>query len=102
MKSHTWMWMTVGFLFALTIPVGVTAQNNPSQDNKHKHQRYKLIDMGTFGGPQSYFIFIGARSLSSSGIAAGAADTSGRLTFPPKRTGFRRHAPGETYARRED
>ena len=52
MKPRTWMWMPVVYLFAvLAVPVGMAAQNNPSPDHKTKHQKYKLIDMGTFGGP---------------------------------------------------
>jgi probable HAF family extracellular repeat protein len=52
MKSRTWMWTTAVYLFAaLTVPVGMAAQDNPSQDHKPKHHQYKLYDLGTFGGP---------------------------------------------------
>ena len=55
MKSRTWMWTTVVYLFAaLAMPVGMAAQDNPSQDHKPKHHQYKLIDLGTFGGPTSF------------------------------------------------
>jgi probable HAF family extracellular repeat protein len=55
MKSRTWMWTTVVYLFAaLAMPVGMAAQDNPSQDHKSKHHQYKLIDLGTFGGTNSY------------------------------------------------
>src|SRR5271167_4486596 len=55
MKPRTWMWMPVVSLFAvLAMPVGMAAQDNPSQDHKPKHQKYKLIDLGTFGGPNSF------------------------------------------------
>jgi len=54
MKSRTWMWSTAMCLFAaLVIPVGMAAQDSPSQEHKPKHHQYKLIDMGTFGGPAS-------------------------------------------------
>ena len=33
MKSRTWMWTAVVYLFAtLAVTVGLAAQNNPSQD----------------------------------------------------------------------
>jgi probable HAF family extracellular repeat protein len=54
MKSRVWMWMTVVYLFAgLAMRVGMAAQDNPSQDHKSKHHQYKLIELGTFGGPSS-------------------------------------------------
>jgi len=55
MKSHTWKWMIALSLFAaLAMPVGMAAQNNSSQNPKPKHKKYKLYDLGTFGGPGSF------------------------------------------------
>lgn len=79
MKSRTWMWMTPVYLFAvLAMPIWTAAQDNPSPDNKPKHKQYKLIDVGTFGGPASYASAdnFGGRTLNNGGIAAGYADTS--------------------------
>jgi probable HAF family extracellular repeat protein len=79
MKSRTWMWTTIVYLFAaLAMPVGMAAQSNPSPDNQHKHHQYKLIDMGTFGGPNSYGSAAGAGSqiIDGEGVVTGFADTS--------------------------
>jgi len=54
-------------LAASTIPVRLAAQ---------EHHRYKLIDMGTLGGPQSYTYGEDAQSLNASGTVVGQADTS--------------------------
>lgn len=51
MKSGTLTRITAIELFvALAIPVGLAAQNH--QQNKQQ-PRYELIDIGTFGGPDS-------------------------------------------------
>ena len=78
MKSRTWMWTTVVSLFAaLAMPVGMAGQDNPSQDHKTKHHTYKLIDMGTFGGPNSFFFSQPVvQSVNNRGTVVGAADTS--------------------------
>jgi|HubBroStandDraft_4_1064222.scaffolds.fasta_scaffold00555_10 probable HAF family extracellular repeat protein len=79
MKSRTWMWTTVVYLFAaLAMQVGMAAQGNPSQEHKHKHHQYRLIILGTFGGPQSYLT--AGSVLTPSGTAMGWADTP--LTDP--------------------
>ena len=76
MKSPTWMWMTVVYLFAaLAIPVGMAARDNPSQNHNNKHHQYKVNDLGTLGGPQS-IIFGLTRPLSTQGVVTGCADTS--------------------------
>jgi hypothetical protein len=56
MKPSTCMWMPVVSVFAvLAMSIGMTAQDNASPDYKPKHHQYKLIDLGTFGGPDSLF-----------------------------------------------
>jgi hypothetical protein len=65
---------TVTLFAALTIPLQLAAQDN--QDHKHKHHHYKLIDLGTLGGPQSFSFFGDAQSLNNRGMAVGQADTS--------------------------
>jgi hypothetical protein len=70
MKSGTLILVTAVTLFAaLAIPVRLAAQD--SQDHKHKHHHYKLIDMGTFGGPNSSF-----PSLNRRGVVVGWSATS--------------------------
>jgi probable HAF family extracellular repeat protein len=55
MKSRTLTCITAIALFAvLAIPVRLVAQDD--RDHQHKHHHYKLIDMGTFGGPESYIL----------------------------------------------
>ena len=78
MKSRTWMWMTVASLFAaLAITVGMAAQDNPSQDHKPRRHQYRLIDIGTLGGPASYVSYggVGTTFLNNSGTVAGYGDT---------------------------
>jgi probable HAF family extracellular repeat protein len=60
-----------------------------ASDNMPKHHHYKLIDIGTFGGPQSY-VNPGsgnetgnyAMVLNNAGAVAGSADTSTPDPFP--------------------
>ncbi len=60
---------------ALVMPLCMAAQDNPSQGLKPKHQKYRLIDLGTFGGPASSFPNLN-HILNNQGVAAGGADTS--------------------------
>ena len=70
----------LALLTALLIPVQVAAENN--QDGS-KHHHYKLIDMGTFGGPQSYVpvdeLLSTGLELNNSGVFVGFADTATRI-----------------------
>jgi len=69
---------------ALVIPATLFAQSN--QDNP-KHHHYKVIDMGTLGGPRSYvngFIFMGpVQNLNNQGTLAGWANTPSRDPYGP-------------------
>ena len=64
----------MALLGALAIPVSLAAQEHPAA------QHYKLIDLGTFGGPASAFN-IGSMAINSHGVAVGAAETS--VSDPP-------------------
>jgi probable HAF family extracellular repeat protein len=73
MKSRPLTCITVMTLFAaLAIPAQLAAQ----------HTRYKFIDLGTFGGSGSYFIFTSS-TLSKEGVATGTADTSTLDPYAP-------------------
>jgi probable HAF family extracellular repeat protein len=57
-------------------PTAMAAQDSPSQDHKSKHRQYRLIDMGTLGGPNSFFNGTPPPMINNEGVAAGEADTS--------------------------
>src|ERR1700751_1042865 len=82
MKSKTLASFTMMTLFAtLAIPVGLSGQK---QNDEPKHHHYKLIDLGTFGGPNSGFTenFLdldggaAVQVLSNQGTVMAGADTS--------------------------
>src|SRR5580704_3489753 len=76
MKFKKWTSVVaVSLLAVLAMPVWMAAQDSPSQDHKPKHRQYKLTDMGTFGGPNSAFVGVGAHSINNRGMATGGADT---------------------------
>lgn len=61
---------------ALATPFWLDAQQQ--EQHAKEHNRYKLIDLGTIGGPASYFSAagLGARVLNNRGDVAGYADTA--------------------------
>jgi len=76
MKFKVSMWMTIVALFtAVTMPVSLAAQDKAKQDQPPKHHHYKLIDLGTLGGPGSFPVG-GSRDINLSGLATAEADTS--------------------------
>src|SRR5437660_12681675 len=80
MKPGTLAFIT-GFIFLLTLalPVPLAAQ----------HTKYKLIDLGTFGGPASLIAPSSggpqnpARALTSRGVVVGQAETATPDPFSP-------------------
>ena len=73
------------------LAVLLVAQDN--QDPKHKHHHYKLVDIGTFGGPLSY-LTTDSQVLTNYGSLVGWADTatpeSNRFCYSPG-DGFASH-----------
>ena len=79
MKCRIWMWMTAVCLFAaLATPAWITAQDNNSQENRHRYHQYKLVDVGTLGGPASYYSAagVGSQILNNAGTVIGYGDTA--------------------------
>jgi probable HAF family extracellular repeat protein len=82
MKSKTLTCITAMMLFAaLALPVRLDSQDN--RDHRHKHHHYKLIDMGTFGGPQSSNFPLFAGTLNKRGVTIGWSATPTPMTIPP-------------------
>jgi probable HAF family extracellular repeat protein len=73
MKSEKGMCITtIALLAVLAMPVQLAAQKKKDH-NQHHH--YKLIDLGTLGGPNSSVLF-GLRVLDNRGTVVGGAETS--------------------------
>jgi len=80
MNSKTWTRIVALTLFAaLALPLQLAAQD---KQDKHNHHHYQFIDLGTFGGPVSYFANGFDGILNSRGTAVGWADTSTPDPFP--------------------
>jgi probable HAF family extracellular repeat protein len=84
MKSDRLMWIAAVAVFAvLAIPRSLAAQDNGAKVNKpEQHHHYHLIDLGTFGGPTSYFSNGADGILNSRGTAVGWSDTSTPDPYP--------------------
>jgi probable HAF family extracellular repeat protein len=68
-----------------TLPPSLSTLHSSSKTNNADHARYKVIDLGSLGGPQEYFnahalgsAYGTARVLTDSAVAAGWADTRER------------------------
>jgi probable HAF family extracellular repeat protein len=66
--------------------LGLAQEQTAPLPKKHQHHRYRLLDLGTFGGPQSYvpdgLDLTDTRILNNSGLVVGWADTSRPDPFP--------------------
>ena len=78
MKSRKMTLLTIATLFAiLNFPLRLAGQDiQAPEDNHHKHRYYKLVDLGTLGGPISHGSVNGGgfRLLNDSGLVASYAD----------------------------
>ena len=78
-KNLTMCITALTLLAALAVPVQLAAQEDHSEA-EHRHHHYKLIDMGTFGGSESYispYFYSGPfQVLNNAGTFASWADTS--------------------------
>ena len=84
MKPRTWMWMpVVSLIAALAMPVGIVAQDNSMQNPKPKHHIYKVIDLGTFGGPNSFVNGPTVPIMGNNGTYAGEAETATPDPYAP-------------------
>jgi probable HAF family extracellular repeat protein len=67
--------LTMTVLAVMAMPAGVLAQDAPST-LRTAHHHYKLIDLGTLGGPISFFAYPGSLNINSHGTAIAEAETS--------------------------
>ena len=77
MNSRTWVGIIATTVFALATVVSLAGQGN--QTSAHQYHHYQLVDVGTFGGPQSFLNLPGLPApgvLNNRGQIAGTADTS--------------------------
>jgi probable HAF family extracellular repeat protein len=84
MKSETRIcFIMVALCFALAFSARLPAQEQTeNQEHQREHRRFKLVEIGTFGGPNSYFTSISGRSVNNHGVAAGMADTPAAVNTP--------------------
>ena len=64
---------TMTFVAALAITIPLSAQEKADH---HQHHQYKLIDLGTFGGPTSFVPGSSLVSINSQGTVIVQADTT--------------------------
>jgi probable HAF family extracellular repeat protein len=80
MNSRTRTRIIAMTLFAaLALTLQLAAQSTAKQLHAHQYHHYQLVDVGTFGGPQSFLNLPGLPApgvLSNAGQIAGTADTS--------------------------
>jgi len=73
MKSKAFVCVAIALLSTLALTVGTNAQN--SSVPAAKHHRYKVVDLGTFGGPSSSTNCCD-RQITARGAVVGSADTA--------------------------
>jgi probable HAF family extracellular repeat protein len=64
----------LALLTAMSVPLRLDAQDKDDHNDEHRNHHYRLVDLGTFGGPQSIVLAAG-QVLNNQGMVAGCADT---------------------------
>jgi probable HAF family extracellular repeat protein len=76
--------MCVAAVMFAVVPISLQlAAQEEHLDGKHRHHHYKLIDIGTFGGPGGGISNPSSPSLNSKGMLVGVSDTSLPDPFAP-------------------
>jgi probable HAF family extracellular repeat protein len=71
----------ISIVSILLMNLGILSTSFTAQERAARHHpRYRLVDLGTLGGPASYFSadYIGGVTLNKAGAATGSADTADR------------------------
>lgn len=78
MKGLKFSYKWTIFLVVLTIAAHLTAQDRVGHVKKVQHHHYQLVDLATFGGPNSSTVWGGpiTRTLNDKGVVTGEADIS--------------------------
>jgi probable HAF family extracellular repeat protein len=82
------LFASLGLIAALALPLASFAQDTEAT-SKPKHHHYKVVDLGTLGGPQSFLNaegvpqFPGSAVLNRGGAVAAIGDTSSPDPFNP-------------------
>ncbi|HWZ81590.1 MAG TPA: hypothetical protein VNW47_03135 [Terriglobales bacterium] len=67
-------------LCAVAMPASLVAQDKAKEHHTHRYHHYQLVDVGTFGGPNSSYLQPlpgpGGRLVNNSGTAVGSGDTA--------------------------
>lgn len=69
-------------VLAITVSLGGKLHGQDSTISSSS-PRYRLVDLGTFGGPNSYYFLPHGTEVSRAGLVAGAADTNAPDTDNP-------------------
>ena len=76
MKYKTWnRVITVALLATFAISAQAATPNKTTQQHSAKHHQYKVVDLGTFGGPSSS-VNCCDHQITARGVVVGSADTS--------------------------
>ncbi len=68
--------IALALVAALAVPIGASAQEQATTSGAGQHARYRFVDLGTFGGPDSIVEFFEPGVINNAGSVVGGADTA--------------------------